>query len=420
VDTAIVYGVVPFLYGGERPFRSVAARLSHLRELGVNTLWLSPVTVPAPGDFGYAVVDYFRPNPAYGTEEDFGDLVAEAHRRDIRVLIDFVPNHTSDRHPYFTDGRHEDWYDRDADGQPTHYFNWENLPNLNFDNPDVRGWMTDAFAHWVREFDIDGFRVDACWGVRQRRPDYWPEWRAAMLELKPDLLLLAEATGRDEWYYEHGFDAGYDWTDELGKWAWEFAFDDPAGAAGWVTDAIAGDPHPHRVLRFLNNNDTGPRFVTTHGPDLTRVATAMLLTLPGLPCLFTGDEVGAEYEPYRSPPPVDWSDDPHGLAGWHRRLCELRTGTPALHAAEWTPLAATPASIFAYLRHGTGVEPVLVVLNFGDRDATVHVDLPSGFEQFRRSATLTDMLSDRAVDAGGGGMAIGGHDVLVLAPGAAG
>ena len=173
------------------------------------------------------------------------------------------------------------------------------------------------------------------------------------------------------------------------------------------------------MLRFLNNNDTGPRFVTTHGPGMTRVATAMLLTLPGLPCLFTGDEVGAEYEPYASPSPVDWSSDIHDLAGWHRRLCELRTATPALHAPDWTPLATAPDTVFAYLRHGAHAQPVLVVLNFGDRAVTAAVDLPPGYEQFRASARLTDMLNDRAVDAGGE-IEIGGHGAMVLAPEAGG
>jgi cyclomaltodextrinase len=414
VNTAIVYGIVPFLYGRDHPFQAVTARLSDLSELGANTLWLSPVTVPAPGDFGYAVIDYSRPNPDYGSEEDFRALVSEAHQRGIRVLIDFVPNHTSDLHPFFLDGKHDDWYDRDARGEPTHYFNWENLPNLNYDKSDVRRWMTAAFAHWVRAFDVDGFRVDACWGVRERRPDYWPAWRNDLLALKPDLLLLAEATGRDGWYYENGFDVGYDWTDELGKWAWEFAFDDPAAVAGWVTEAIAADPHPDRVLRFLNNNDTGPRFLTTHGPGMTRVATAMLLTLPGLPCLFTGDEVGAEYEPYASPSPVDFSADRHDLRDWHRRLCALRGAMPALHASDWTPLAARPATVFAYLRHGGESQPVLVVLNFDEEAVTASIEIPAGFEHPRGSARLTDVLNDRAVEVGRG-IEIGPYEAMVLA-----
>ncbi|MBD0329569.1 MAG: alpha-amylase, partial [Thermoleophilia bacterium] len=292
VDEAVVYGVIPNRFGDAGGFTDVTARLDDLAELGVTALWLSPINASPEGDFGYAVTDYFALREDYGTEADFRELVREAHRRGIRVLMDFVPNHTSAAHPYHRDAavhgrasRYWDFYDRDTGGTITHYFDWAHLPNLNYANPEVRAMIHEAFAYWVREFDVDGFRVDVAWGVKERAPEFWPEWRARLKAIKPDLFLLAEASARDPYYFEHGFDAAYDWTQELGHWAWEGVWDAPSPRE--LVDALdAALSHhlPDRpVFRFLNNNDTGASFVGRHGTDLTRVASAALLTLPGIP-----------------------------------------------------------------------------------------------------------------------------------------
>ena len=409
IASAVVYGVVPFLFG-DAPFRDVTARLGDLRELGVNALWLSPVTRSPEGDFGYAVTDYFDTNPRYGTKEELRTLVETAHAHGIRVLMDFVPNHTSDQHPYFLDAqrhgersRYHAFYDRDARGEPTHYFNWQNLPNLNFSNPEVERFMTEAFAYWVRELDVDGFRVDACWGVRERRPDYWPRWRAELKRVKPDLLLLAEATARDPWYLEHGFDIGYDWTDELGQWAWQDVFSDAERLPAALAEALRADPRPGRVFHCLNNNDTGARFGSVYGPDTTRVAAALLLTLPGVPCVYAGDEVGADYLPYGDPGPIAW-DDPSGLRPWYRTLIHLRRRTPSLHSPAWTLLAPAPAraGLVAYLRHAAdGSAPLLVLLNFAGEGHEARVDIPSDFPSIAGAERLRDLLTGRTVTTGG-------------------
>jgi glycosidase len=341
-------------------------------------------------------------------------MVQAAHQRGIRVMMDFVPNHSSDQHRYFqdtlTNGRESpywDFYDRDESGVHTHYFHWTYLPNLNFNNPLVDNWITEAFAYWVREFDVDGFRVDVAWGIRQRNPEYWPRWRKALKRIKPDLLLLAEAGARDEYYFTEGYDSAYDWTDELGHWAWEHVFDDPAllterlhdaltqGGKGWHRDAL--------IFRFLNNNDTAERFLTRYGLDMTRVATALLLTLPGVPCVYTGDEIGAEFLPYKNPEPIGWDGDPHHLRPYHQKLIALRKTIPALYSRQWAILPVEPRQqVYAYLRTAEdGAQPVLVLLNFGDTPAEAALQLPDGFDAFKDHQALFDLLSEQNVPVSG-------------------
>lgn len=405
---AVIYGVVPRNFGA-RGATSVIERLDGLRELGADALWLPPATATPDGDFGYAVTDYFSLRRDFGTPAEFRRLVDEAHRRGMRVLLDFVPDHTADRHPCFLDASARgpaspcwSFYDRDPAGRATHYFDWTNLPNLNYGNPAVRRMMLDAFTHWVQTYDVDGFRVDAAWGVRDRAPRFFPSLRARLDETKPGLALIAEASAREPDWRAAGFDGAYDWTGELGRWAWEHVFDDEAQIAPRLHAALAADPEPGRVLRFLNNNDTGPRFITRHGLPRTRVAAALLLTLPGIPLVYTGDEVGAEFEPYRDARPIDWRDR-RGLRAHYKRLIALRHGHPPLASGQWRPIPPDPdaGGVYSYLRFAERGAPILVVLNFGRRDAVARVALPPEAQALRRAGALRDLYSGELVDASG-------------------
>lgn len=373
---AVVYGVVPDLFG-EPPLKAVTARIPELAAMGIDALWLSPVTATTdPDDYGYATTDYFAVREDFGTSQDMQQLVERAHAHDMRVLMDFVPNHTSEEHPWVHDPQRADWYDRGPDGRATHYFDWSHLLNLDYDNPSVLDAMTGAFTHWMRAYDVDGFRVDAAWGIRERSPHAWPEILEELRAVDPEVFMLAEASARDPYWFRRGFDAAYDWTEQVGEWAWKDVFEDVDRIGPRLDAALAGSSAPlHRVARFINNNDTGARFITRYGAPMQRVAAALLLTLPGLPVVFTGDEVGAEFEPYALHEPISWAD-PHALRPWYERLAELRESLPALRGNGFTPVPAAPASTYAYLRHGEdGGDAALVVLNFGDA-TDVRLSLP--------------------------------------------
>ena len=406
---AVVYGVVPSTFDPPG-FKGVAARLDDLADLGVTALWLSPITCTVPGHFGYEVTDYFDVRADYGTKEDFRALVEAAHVRGMLVLMDFVPNHTSIEHPYAQDAlangqssAYWDFYDHDPNGNLTHYFNWSHLPNLNYENPEVARFMLEAFSYWVREFDVDGFRLDAVWGIKERKPEWLTTFLAEMNRIKPDSLLIAEASARDEFYFEQGFDAAYDWTDELGHWAWGDALSGIAPIGEAMVDVLTGGGQGYHddalVFRFLNNNDTGQRFISTYGVDFYRTALAMLLTLPGLPCLYTGDEVGAEYQPYDQAGPIDWTDR-HQLRDLTMRLIALRRSTPALHSREWLPLTVEPATpLFAYLRTSSGQAPVVVLLNFSGTDVEAVAAVSDEAADVLGDSELIDLWSGDTVPA---------------------
>jgi cyclomaltodextrinase len=420
IERAVVYGVVPALFG-PGGLTDVAARLDQLAALGVTALWLSPITESPPGDFGYGVTDYFHVRRSVGKDEELRGLVQAAHARGMRVILDFVPNHLSDQHAYFADtiehghrSPYFKFFNRGQDGKPEHYFNWNNLKNLNYANPEVQRLVLEAFVHWTRDFDVDGFRVDAAWGPKQRAPDFWPRWRAELKRIKPDLLLIAEASARDSYYVQNGFDAAYDWTGKLGEWAWQDAFDDAPNTARRLRSAIEASLSDGLVFRFLENNDTGPRFRSRYGLARTRVAAAMLLTLPGIPGLYTGEEVGATYEPYKDAQPISWNDV-DGLQSWYRRLIALRQEYPALRSRDIRMLdVAQGDQVLAYVRR-TGIpsDNVLVLLNYGTSPAHLAsadlVDMP-------RDQKLKDLLTGDEISFDTSGITIAGEAVRILKP----
>jgi cyclomaltodextrinase / maltogenic alpha-amylase / neopullulanase len=412
---AVLYGVSPFAFR-EHSYEEIRARLREIAKLGVTVIWLSPITAAPSDDFGYAVTDHFRSRLEFGPEKQLHALIDAAHAFGLRVIMDFVPNHFSIEHRYYIDAaRHQAvspyfaWFERDAEGEPTHYFDWEHLKNLEYDNPEVQRYMVEAFAHWVREFGVDGFRVDVSWGVRDRAPEFWPRWREELKRIDPDLLLIAEASARDSYYFTRGFDAAYDWTAQLGQWAWHDVFVDERSLPklDQLRTALRNSsidlPEPGTVLRFLNNNDTGDRFITRYGVNQTRVAATLLLTLPGLPLIYNGDEVGAEFQPYQEQP-IAWRDR-HQLTAYYARLTQLRRSLPALSSPQLELITTNrDDAVLAYVRrpardpHRPAAvchddRSALVLLNFSRQAIDVRLPPDLGITN-----KLQDSLTGESVD----------------------
>jgi cyclomaltodextrinase / maltogenic alpha-amylase / neopullulanase len=427
LDAAVLYAAAPYMFEPQG-FRGIEARLDHIRSLGASAIWISPVTAAASDDFGYAVTDQFSIREDFGDASALRSLIDAAHARGLRVLVDFVPNHFSQFHAYFVDAQRNgrrsayyDWFDRDADGEVTQYFDWQHLKNLNFDNAAVRNHIIAAASRFIRDFDVDGFRIDASWAVAHRAPEFWPTLRSELKRVDPDIALIAEASALEPYHVSNGFDVAYDWTNKLGEWAWGDVFrsdgeTDLGRLRAALTNGGRGLPADSLVLRFINNNDTGERFITRYGEHTARLGAALLFTLPGIPLIYNGDEVGAAFEPYDEGPPIQFQHTP--LTDFYRKLAALRKSHDALRTREMKILKTNyDAQILSYVRPGGGeADDILVLLNFSDTAQSVAPGDVHSRAVFSSLGTAVNLLDDTRVQVqpDNSAVRVPAHGALVL------
>jgi cyclomaltodextrinase / maltogenic alpha-amylase / neopullulanase len=256
----------------------------------VDILWLMPIhpvgKLKSKGTLGspYAVRDYFAIDPQLGTAADLRRLVGEAHRRGMKVIIDIVANHTAWDSVMM---KTPDFYVHDAAGHiiaPNP--DWTDVAALNYDNPRLRRYMIDMLKHWVRDFDLDGFRCDAAGMVPT---DFWEQAREELDLLKPGLLMLAE------WdkpaLLARAFDIDYAWK---GYSALADAIQGrvPAFAVReqWMIENAQYE-HGALRMRFADNHDES-RAIVRFGEPAALAASALVFTLDGVPLLYNGMEVG--------------------------------------------------------------------------------------------------------------------------------
>src|SRR5215207_3380287 len=209
VRDGVIYEIYPRAFSREGNFNAITARLDDLKELGVTILWLMPIhpigqekkkgTIGSP----YAVRDYYAINPDYGNDADLKRLVREAHARGLKVIIDMVANHTSWDSVLM---KHPEFYKRDEKGNITYPYDWYDIAALNYSNAQLRRYMTDMLKHWIHEFDLDGFRCDVAGEVPT---DFWENARRELEQIKPDIVMLAEAHKAE--LSVNAFDLDYSW-----------------------------------------------------------------------------------------------------------------------------------------------------------------------------------------------------------------
>ncbi|HEV2762129.1 MAG TPA: alpha-amylase family glycosyl hydrolase [Pyrinomonadaceae bacterium] len=391
VRDAVIYEIYPRAFSQEGTFNGVTAQLDRLRELGVNVLWLMPVhpvgQARRKGTLGspYAVRDYYAVNPDYGTEGDLKRLVREAHRREMRVIIDIVANHTSWDSVLM---RTPDFYTRDAQGriQPP-VADWADVADLNYSNPALRAYMIDVLKHWLRDYDLDGFRCDVAMMVPT---DFWERARAELERVKPDLFMLAEAHEPD--LMVSAFDADYAWpfhstlTDVLQGLK-------PATAlrAAWEEER-ARFPRGTLHMRFTDNHDER-RAIARFGEPAALAASLLVFTLDGLPMLYNGMEVGDTTES-GAPAlferlPVFWqiAERRPEFPRFYRQTIALRKARTALRRGEVEWLKSSDDSRVVTFSRRDADEEVLVALNLS-REPFV------GLVEARAGAAFTDVTPD--------------------------
>jgi alpha-amylase len=408
-------------------------------DLGVTALWLMPIFA-SPSYHGYDVTDYYTVNPAYGTNEDFGRLMDEAHKRGIRIIIDLVLNHTSIEHPWFLDSasgpdaERRDWYvwaDKDPGylgpwGQQvwharngSYYYGvfWEGMPDLNLENPEVTAELYEIARYWLEEMGVDGFRLDAVKhfveeGEQQVHTEMTHAWLAKFYDfvkgVDPEAFLIGEAwdsTALSAMYVGNEVDAVFEFSlatavlDGVNR-----------GRATPIVSAMRTVQRSYPeggFAPFLTNHDQ-PRTMTGLRGDWAKakLAATVLFTLPGTPFAYYGEEIGmAGTKPdEKIRTPMQWTSGPNAdfTSGipwqavnpdYEEKNVELQSSDPGSLLNHYRTLVAlrnehAALGNFDYMPlesanasvlpylRGPGSEAILVVVNLG-REATTEYVLSS-------------------------------------------
>lgn len=335
---AVIYEMNVRQMTPEGTLRAAAAHLASLRDMGVDAVWLMPVyPIGAEGRKGslgsyYSVRDYCAINPELGTMADFDAFVARAHGLGMKVLLDWIANHTS-RDARWLGEKPASWYERDAEGRPAVPWDWHDTAKLNYADREVWEAQAGAMEFWITQHGVDGFRCDMAMLVPI---EFWNRTAHRLREVKPDLFMLAEA--EEPYLFEAGvFDACY-------AWEMHHLMNDVAQQKVRVTalrDYIYADRqrYPRSAMRlvFTSNHDEN----TWNGSEFTRMGDAreimavFTFVVPrGLPLIYTGQEIGYDHSfSFFDRDPIP-SYRVNSFTGFYRRLAELRHANAALAAGE--------------------------------------------------------------------------------------
>ncbi|MCD1159829.1 glycoside hydrolase family 13 protein [Peribacillus frigoritolerans] len=292
-------------FGGD--FEGIIEHLDYLENLGINGIYFTPIFY-AYSNHKYDTIDYRSIDPQFGTKETLKTLIAECHKRNIRVMLDAVFNHSGYYFPPFQDllkngekSKYKDWFHPHSfplkGGERPNYETFgffESMPKLNTANPEVKEYLLEVSAYWIKEFDIDAWRLDVANEVDQ---PFWREFRTTVKNIKPDLYILGEIWHDSmPWLRGDQFDAvmNYPFTNQV----FRLVASQTINAREFTEEMTAiYHSYPTNVFdvtfNLLGSHDT-PRIFTDCGEDLARAKLihAILLTFNGSPCIYYGDEIG--------------------------------------------------------------------------------------------------------------------------------
>ena len=381
LKSGVIYQVFVRSFSPSGDLNGVTARLDDLHALNVNILWLMPIhpygQVKKKGSLGspYAVRDYYAIDSPLGTKDDLRRLVQEAHRRQMKVIIDMVANHTSWDSVMMA---HPEFYKKDKEGHVTYPYDWTDVAALDYSNPKLRRYMTDMLLYWIKEFDLDGYRCDAAGEIPT---DFWEQARTELEGVKPDIMMLAEASKPE--LMKSAFDIDY-------AWPLLHTVDDVVMGGASAT-AVRSNVEQQRTLyptgtlhmRVSDDHDE-LRATTRYGFPGAIAASALMFTLDGAPLIYNGMEVGdstqsrdpALFEPQK----IFW-----GAAKWHPEypkfyaaMASLRREHPALQQGEliWVH-NSSEQQVVTYVRR-SGAEEFLIAVNLSNTPFRGTVETDAG------------------------------------------
>lgn len=377
VRNSTIYEVNIRQYTEEGTFQAFRKHLPRLKEMGVSILWFMPIypisIAKRKGTLGsyYAIADYTKVNPEFGTFEDFRELVTEIHRLNMHVILDWVPNHTGWDHTWIT--THPEWYNHvadtithpyDNDGKPT---DWYDVADLNYEVGPMRNTMVESMKFWLRAADVDGFRCDMAGMVPD---DFWDQVRPALEQIKP-VFMLAEWEGNPN-HFETCFQANYGWT------LFHMLNDIVAGKknANDIADYMAKDrsenPAGFYHMYFTSNHDENSHAGSAPERlgDALKAMAVLTFTFDGIPLLYSGQEAENKKRlAFYDKDQIEWKDYP--LQDFYAKLIQLKHYNKSLwngNSGGKLVRINDGEEIFAFMREKDG-HRVIVLINCTDHDA---------------------------------------------------
>ena len=370
-DDVVIYQINPRVFAPEKSFNAVLQQLDRIKELGCNTLWLMPIYPigeEKSKNSPYAVKDYYGINPEFGTLSDFKKLIKEAHRLNMGVIIDWVPNHTAWDNEWI---KNRDWYTQDSLGNIIHPegTDWTDVADLNYDNMDMRLAMIEAMKYWVTKVGVNGFRCDAVDFVPY---DFLKQCNDSLRAISGGLLMLAEGKRPD--HFDAGFDLNYGW-DFTGQMRNIYRNEERASSLYEShADEYKDLPRGKLKLRFTTNHDEAAKhspIVEWNGERGSMSAFAAILFFPNVPMIYGSQETG-----YPSPinffqyVPIDWSTNPE-LQKEYQTLLKLYHQHDALRKGDFKFYPGEDILLFERILEN---EKILIAINV--RNEAKSISLP--------------------------------------------
>ena len=379
----VIYEVNTRQFSPEGTFAGVEAQLPRLKDLGVDILWFMPIyeigEVERKGSLGsyYAISDYTKVNPEFGTMADFESLLGKAHELGFKVILDWVANQTAPDNVWMTT-KPADFYERDEEGNAIYEYDWTDTRSLNYENEQV-WWAQDECMRFWLEKGVDGFRCDAAAEVPSK---FWKAILPKMNTDYPEIYLLAEAENTELIDPKETFDASYAW--KLHHLMNDIAQGNKSAAdlKAYITEDDAEFGKTNFRMMFTSNHDenswSGSEFERMG--DAANAMAVLCFTLPkGQPLVYTGQEVGVtrRIEFFEKDPVTDWSANQYTT--FFKDLIKFRHDHAAALAAgeQGAPikyLENDNPNVFAFSR-GEGKEKVVVVVNLSSEPVSAHIKL---------------------------------------------
>lgn len=429
-------------FGGD--LKGITEKLEYIASLGATILYVNPIFL-SDSNHKYDTIDYYTIDPAFGTVEDACTLVQRAHALGIRVVLDAVFNHCSNKNALFLDVAEKGdasefygWFTVNGPRIETSPHNYDTfagivpkMPRLNSSNPLVQDYCIDAAVYWTRMLDIDGWRLDVADEVSHV---FWRKFRSRIRSVKPDIYILGEVWNRaTPWLQGDEFDSvtNYKFRNALLALA---GSDSRTNIDFW--DEVCRNEMNYRsnalpfMVNLVSSHDVRRILTELHGNrHFTRLIFGILLTYAGIPLLYYGDEIGIEGgEDPDNRRTMKWDDQEQDteLLDFIRRLGTFRKTSDVLRYGKVKPIRNLPPRLVGFERipasDGSGDDPgraesggLTILANFSDEEVVAVIDGKSG--QQAGSSILSSYLDGRSFIADHNGrseITLSGHDFIVL------